>query len=237
MIEHAVESLVNQRIFALALGYEDLNDHDEFRHDSLLALLSDKADPSGSGRIRQQDKGKALAGKSTLNRLELTPTHANATIRYKKIVVLPEKMDDLLVDLFIESHPTTLRKLPSMLMPPMTGCTEDRKVVSSMAIMITTVIYPLYIFCEAFLLCARLRTADQEGAAGTLEEIQRIVAQLRRHWPETRIILRGDSGFCRDNLVQWCEGQPRVNFLFGLAKNTRLKAETEAEMVQAKKQH
>jgi len=237
LIEHSVESLVKQRVFALALGYEDLNDHDELRHDPLLALLSDKSDPSGNDRIRQRDKGKALAGKSTLNRLELTSTDANAASRYKKIVAHPGKMDDLLVDLFIESHPIAPKQIildVDATDDPLHGRQEGHFFHGYYD---HYCYLPLYIFSGENLLCARLRTADQDGAAGTLEETQRIVAQLRSHWPETRIILRGDSGFCRDHLMQWCEEQPRVDFLFGLAKNARLKAETEAEMAQAKKQH
>jgi len=237
LIEHTVESLLKQRIFALALGYEDLNDHDELRHDPLLALLSDKADPGGSDRVRQQDKGKALAGKSTLNRLELTPTDANVASRYKKIVAHPDKMDALLVDLFIDSHPAP----PDQIILDV-DATDDilhgRQEGRFFHGYYDHYCYlPLYIFCEEFLLCARLRTADQDGAAGTLEEIQRMVAQLRSHWPKTRIILRGDSGFCRDHLMQWCEEQAGIDFLFGLAKNARLKAETEAEMAQARKRH
>ncbi len=237
LIEHTVESLVKQRVFGLALGYEDLNDHDELRHDSLLALLSDKADPSGNDRIRQRDKGKALAGKSTLNRLELTSSDANAASRYKKIVAHPDKMDDLLVDLFIESHPIPPNQIildVDATDDPLHGRQEGHFFHGYYD---HYCYLPLYIFSGEHLLCARLRTADQDGAAGTLEEIQRIVAQLRQYWPETRIILRGDSGFCRDNLMHWCEGEPRVDFLFGLAKNDRLKAEIEAEMAQAKKQH
>jgi len=106
LIEHTVESLLKQRIFGIALGYEDLNDHDALRQDALLALLSEKEDPAGNDRLRKQDNGKALAGKSTLNRLELTPLNANGKSRYKKIVANPVAMDNLLVDLFVESLET-----------------------------------------------------------------------------------------------------------------------------------
>ena len=104
LIEHPLESLIKQRVYGIALGYEDLNDHDTLRHDELLALLSDKRDPSGANRLREQDKGKALAGKSTLNRLELTPQGANQKSRYKKIVAHRKAMDALLVELFLESY-------------------------------------------------------------------------------------------------------------------------------------
>ena len=104
LIEHSLETLIKQRVIGLALGYEDLNDHDSLRHDPLLAVLSDQRDLSGKRRKRAQDKGFALAGKSTLNRLELTPFDADPRSRYKKIVARPEAMDDLLVDLFLEAH-------------------------------------------------------------------------------------------------------------------------------------
>jgi DDE family transposase len=104
LIEHSVESLVKQRVYGIALGYEDLNDHDTLRYDALLGLLADKEDPSGAGRRRAEDRGKALAGKSTLNRLELTPKEAGKEDRYKKIVAQTEAMDRLLVEVFVESH-------------------------------------------------------------------------------------------------------------------------------------
>lgn len=103
-IEHTGSELVSQRIYGLALGYEDLNDHDMLRSGPLLAVLCEKEEPTGSNRKCIRDKGKALAGKSTLNRLELTGPDASEKSRYKKIVAHPEKIDDLFVDVFLESY-------------------------------------------------------------------------------------------------------------------------------------
>ncbi len=236
LIEHTVESLTKQRVFGLALGYEDLNDHDALRHDALLALLSDKTDLSGNDRLREQDKGKALAGKSTLNRLELTPSDATGKSRYKKIVANPAAMDRLLVDLFVESFDTPPAEIVldvDATDDPLHGDQEGRFFHGYYK---NYCYLPLYIFCGEQLLCARLRTADQDGAAGTVEELARIVAQIRLAWPEVRIILRGDSGFCRDEIMEWCETH-RVDYVLGLAKNKRLNKAIEVEMVQAKQQH
>lgn len=232
-IEHTLASLIKQRVYALALGYEDLNDHDVLRHDTLLALLSDTQDPLGSGRVRQQDKGKALAGKSTLNRLELTPTDADASSRYKKIVANPKAMDDLLVDLFLESYPSPPAEIildVDATDDPVHGNQEGRFFHGYYR---HYCYLPLYIFAGEHLLCARLRTADQDGAAGTEQEISRLVARIRTRWPDVRIILRGDGGFCRDHLMDWCENN-RVDYVIGLAKNNRLKKIIADEMTQAK---
>ena len=236
LIEHTVESLLKQRIFGIALGYEDLNDHDALRQDALLALLSEKEDPAGNDRLRKQDNGKALAGKSTLNRLELTPLNANGKSRYKKIVANPVAMDNLLVDLFVESLETPPAEIVldvDATDDPLHGNQEGRLFHGYYK---NYCYLPLYIFCGEQLLCARLRTADQDGAAGTVEEITRIVAQIRLAWPEVRIILRGDSGFCRDDIMTWCETH-RIDYVLGLAKNNRLKKEIKIEMAQAKQHH
>ena len=235
LIEHTVESLIKQRVFGIALGYEDLNDHDALRQDELLALLSDKEDLTGNDRVREQDKGKALAGKSTLNRLELTPLNANGKSRYKKIVANPVAMDNLLVDLFVESHETPPAEIVldvDATDDPLHGDQEGRFFHGYYK---NYCYLPLYIFCGEHLLCSRLRTANQDGAAGTVEEVARIVAQIRLAWPEVRIILRGDSGFCRDDIMAWCETH-RVDYVLGLAKNDRLKETIEVEMAQARQQ-
>jgi hypothetical protein len=236
LIEHSLESLVKQRVFGIALGYEDLNDHDALCQDTLLALLSDKTDLTGNDRLREQDKGKALAGKSTLNRLELTPLDANEKSRYKKIVANPAAMDNLLIDLFVESYktpPTEIVLDVDATDDPLHGHQEGRFFHGYYK---NYCYLPLYIFCGEQLLCARLRTADQDGAAGTVEEVARIVAQIRMTWPEVRIIVRGDSGFCRDNIMEWCETH-RVDYVLGLAQNNRLRKAIAAEMAQAKQQY
>jgi hypothetical protein len=235
-IEHSLESLIKQRVMGLALGYEDLNDHDALRQDPLLALLCEVMDPTGQDRRRTQDKGCALAGKSTLNRLELTPLDAGARSRYKKIVACAEAMDDLLVDLFLEAYDTAPAEIildVDATDDPLHGHQEGRFFHGYYR---SYCYLPLYIFCGEHLLCARLRKADQDGAGGSVDELEHIIRRIRLSWPETQIIVRGDSGFCRDDLMSWCEAHG-VEYVLGLAKNTRLKAAIAAEMVEAKLQY
>jgi len=222
-IEHELETLIKQRVFGLALGYEDLVDHDELCRDRLLALLCGVSDVTGSGRQRSSGRGKPLAGKSTLNRLELTPEAVGAGRRYQQVVADFSAMDGLLVDIFLESY----RSAPAAIILDVDA--TDDPVHGRQAGRFFHGYYrhycylPLYIFCGEQLLCARLRTADRDGAAGTVEELAGIVEQVRRRWPATRIIVRGDSGFCREELMSWCEAH-RVDYVLGLAKNARLKA-------------
>ena len=221
MVEHPVESLLAQRIYGLALGYEDINDHDTLRRDSLLALLVGKADLTGERRRRVRDQGCPLAGSSTLNRLELGTPEQAAGHRYQKIVADPEGLDRLLVDVFLESHQGT----PSVLWldldatdDPLHGEQEGRFFHGYYK---SYCYLPLYIFCGEHLLCARLRPADRDAAAGSVDELARIVNQIRARWPKVQIIVRGDSGFCREELMVWCETHD-VGYLLGLAKNDRL---------------
>jgi hypothetical protein len=235
-IEHTVDTLIKQRVMGLALGYEDLNDHDALRQDPLLALLSDVADPTGQDRRRAQDKGCALAGKSTLNRLELTPFDADAGSRYKKVVASPAAMDELLADLFVEAHDSAPEQIivdVDATDDPLHGHQEGRFFHGYYR---HYCYLPLYIFCGEHLLCARLRQADQDGAAGTHEELARIIGRIRLSWPQTRIIVRGDSGFCREDLMVWCEAHG-VDYVLGLAKNSRLKAAITTELAEAKVQY
>jgi hypothetical protein len=223
-IEHTLESLIAQRVFGLALGYEDLNDHDQLRADPLLALVSECADLSGCERRREQDKGCPLAGKSTLNRLELSPADASAGSRYKKIVYDEQAFENLFVDLFLDSHATPPAQIVLDLDAtddPIHGHQEGRFFHGYYK---NYCYLPLYIFCGEQLLCAKLRTAGRDAADGSLEEVQRIVARVRARWPQVKIILRGDSGFCRDELLAWCENNA-VNYVVGLARNKRLEAE------------
>jgi hypothetical protein len=207
------------------------------REDPLLAVLVDKADPRGEDRVRERDKGKALAGKSTLNRLELTPEDADEKSRYKKIVANPQKMDELLVDLFLESH----AEAPGQIVldvdatdDPLHGKQEGRFFHGYYG---HYCYLPLYIFCGEHLLCAHLRTAGQDGAAGTVAELERIVGKIRAVWPAVRIILRGDSGFCRDEIMGWCEATQGIDYVLGLGKNNRLNLAIANEMEQAKQQY
>jgi hypothetical protein len=235
-IEHRVEELVAQRVYGLALGYEDLNDHEELRRDPLLGVLAEKADPSGESRARARDQGKALAGKSTLNRLELTAAEVQKGERYKKIGLDFAAVDRLLGEIFIQAHGAPPQQIVLDLDStddPLHGKQEGRFFHGYYG---HYCYLPLYIFCGEHLLCARLRTAKIDGAAGSVEEVARLVQQLRQAWPEVQIIVRGDSGFCREELMAWCEAN-RVDYVLGLAKNERLRAEITAELAQAAEQY
>jgi len=232
LIEHSVAELVSQRVYGLALGYEDLNDHDELRWDPLMGLLAGKSDPLGHTRVREHDRGKALAGKSTLNRLELTPAKAGPGARYKKIAVRPEAIDDLLVQLFIEAHRDAPRQIVldvDATDDPLHGAQEDRFFHGYYR---QYCYLPLYVFCGEHLLCARLRPSNIDGSLGTVEELERIVGSIRAAWPEVQIVVRGDSGFCREQLMGWCEANG-VDYVLGIAKNARLKASITDEMAHA----
>jgi len=235
-IEHRVEELVAQRVYGLALGYEDLNDHEELRRDPLWGVLAEKADPAGESRARQRDQGKALAGKSTLNRLELTGAEVKEGERYKKIGLDFAAVDRLLGEIFVQAH----REAPKQIIldldstdDPLHGNQEGRFFHGYYG---HYCYLPLYIFCGEHLLCARVRPANIDGAAGSVEEIARLVQQVRQAWPEVRIVVRGDSGFCREELMAWCEAN-QVDYVLGLAKNERLRAEITAELAQAAEQY
>ncbi len=236
LIEHSVEELIAQRIYALALGYEDLNDHDELRNDPLLAVLVGKKDPTGKDRIHKRDKGKALAGKSTLNRLELTPVRANKRSRYKKVAADHHAIDDFFTNVFLQSHdrpPSTIVLDLDATDDPVHGHQLGRFFHGYYK---NYCFLPLYIFCGDHLLCARLRPADIDASAGSVKELERIVTQIRSQWPDVQIIIRGDSGFCRERIMFWCEANS-VDYVLGLAKNERLKKEIAQELKQAKELH
>ena len=222
-IAHRLEEMLAQRIYGLALGYEDLNDHEQLRQDPLLGVLAGKRDLS-----------EPLAGKSTLNRLELTPAGSPAAQRYNKIAYAPEAIDELLVTLFLES-----RKAPKSIVldldatdTPLHGKQEARFFHGYYN---HYCYLPLYIFCGDQLLCARLRPSNIDASAGSREEVERIVTQIRKAWPHTQIILRADSGFCREELMAWCE-KHAVDYVFGFARNPRLRRKIAKEMRQAKKE-
>jgi hypothetical protein len=236
LIEHSVEHLVAQRIYALALGYEDLNDHDQLRHDPLLAVLAGKDDPTGNNRLRRRDKGKALAGKSTLNRLELTPVRADSKSRYKKITINRQAVDEFFVDVFVRSYD----KAPVQIIIDLDA--TDDIIHGNQSGRFFHGYYgnycylPLYIFCGEHLLCARLRPSDIDASAGSVKELARIIAQIRQSWPDVQVIIRGDSGFCREQIMQWCEDN-KADYVLGLAKNERLTDELAQELLQAKSQY
>lgn len=233
LIEHTVEALVKQRVFALALGYEDLNDHDQLRADPLLAVLVGKEDPTGQDRVDPRDRGKPLAGKSTLNRLELTPVGADAGHRYKKIVARHWRIERWFVEAFLNLTPEAPAEIVLDLDAtddPLHGHQPGRFFHGYYK---NYCYLPLYIFCGEHVLCAKLRPSDIDAAAGSVKQVARIVEQVRDRWPEVRIILRGDGGFCRENLLHWCE-ENQVDYLFGLAKNQRLTRILGKELQEAK---
>ena len=235
LIEHAVEELLAQRIYGLALGYEDLNDHDDLRRDPLLATVVGKRDPTGMTRIRTRDRGKALAGKSTLNRLELSPVGADSESRYKKIVCRTRDVEDLFVTLFLQAH----AKPPERIVLDL-DATDDPIHGHQLGRFFhgyykNYCYLPLYIFCGDHLLLARLRPSDIDAAAGSVKHLTRIVTQIRQAWSKVQIVVRADSGFCREDILGWCE-KNGVDYLVGLAQNTRLKAMITAEQDQARLQ-
>jgi len=222
LVEHSVSTMVTQRVIGIALGYEDLNDHDELRHDPVLAVLAGKL-------AAHRSDCAPLAGKSTLNRLELSRLEAT---RYHKVSHDPAAIETLFVDLFLEAH----RRAPEQIIldldatnDPLHGHQEGRFFHGYYD---CYCYLPLYVFCGRHLLAAKLRRSNIDGAAGAIEEVARIVARIRRRWPRVRILLRGDSGFAREALMAWCEAN-RVDFLFGLARNERLEEAIRSELITA----
>jgi hypothetical protein len=225
LVEHFVPTLVGQRVFGIALGYEDVNDHDDLRHDPIMAVLAGKL------AARREDCAP-VAGKSTLNRLELSRWTAT---RYHKIAHDAVAIEGLFVTLFLEAHKTPPKEIILDLDAtddPLHGHQEGRFFHGYYD---CYCYLPLYIFCGRHLLAAKLRPANIDGSAGAVEETARIVAQIRGRWPMTRIILRADSGFARDALMTWCEANG-IDFIFGLAKNVRLNRAIGAELVEAREE-
>jgi len=225
LVEHTVSGLVGQRLFGISLGYEDLIDHDQLRHDPVMAVLG--------GKLQARRKDCApLAGKSTLNRLELSREEPS---RYHKISHDAAAIEGLFVDLFLDAHaapPPQITLDLDATDDPLHGHQEERFFHGYYD---TYCYLPLYVFCGRHLLAAKLRPANIDASAGSIEEVARIVAQIRQRWPGVRILLRADSGFAREALMAWCENN-RVDFLFGLAKNSRLVGEIEAELAAAQEQ-
>jgi hypothetical protein len=235
LIEHQVGELVAQRVLALAQGYEDLNDHDALRDDPLLALAVGKPDLTGAQRVRGRDRGHALAGKSTLNRLERTPDQLKPQERYSKIVYDAAAIEVLFTEDFISTQPRPPAELVLDLDAtddPLHGQQEGRFFHGYYG---CYCYLPLYVFCGDFLLCAKLRQSDRDGSAGALEEVKRIVGQLRAAWPGVGLTLRADSAFAREELMQW-GGEHQVDYIFGLARNSRLETEVRGELATAEAQ-
>ena len=234
LTEHSVEELLRQRIFGLALGYEDLNDHDELRADELLAAVVGKRDVTGAQRPRARDRGKALAGKSTLNRLELTPADADASHRYKKILGDEQALARLWIDCYVATRPKAPERIVIDLDAtddPLHGRQEGRFFHGYYD---HYCYLPLYIFIDDTLVWAELRPSNIDGARGSEAALFEILGRLWQEGPGVEILVRGDSGFCRENLMRLCEAWPGVDYVFGLPKNSRLKELIEAEQEWAK---
>ena len=224
-VEHGIATLVGQRVVGIALGYEDVSDHDDLRHDPVMAVLAGKL------AARRSDCAP-VAGKSTLNRLEHAPSDAPG--RYHKIGHDGSAIESLFVDLFVEAHDIAPKRIVLDLDAtddPVHGGQEGGFFHGYYR---CYCYLPLYIFCGRHLLAAKLRPANIDAAAGTVEEVARIIGRIRRRWPRVRILLRADSGFCREGLMAWCE-ENRVDYLFGLARNKRLQAHIAGEMTAARR--
>ena len=220
---HSARTLAAQRISAIALGYEDVDDHDTLRHDPVLAFLSQSLTPKRSDCA-------PLAGKSTLNRLEHAP--AGAPTRYHKIGHDKDAIEGLFVDLFLEAHDKPPHKIVLDLDAtddPLHGQQEGRFFHGYYG---SYCYLPLYIFCGRHLLAAKLRRSNIDASKGSEEELERIVKQIRKSWPNVRIILRADSGFARDGLMDWCETN-KLDYIFGLARNKRLEKKTAPALEEA----
>ena len=215
---HSLNELLTQRIFGIALGYEDLNDHEQLRYDPLMAVLANKKDPT-------PDEGFALAGKSTLNRLELTTVRPS---RYKKIIASHRKIEDFFVDAFLQIESPQERIVIDLdaTDDPLHGHQSGRFFHGYYK---CYCYLPLYIFCGSHLLSAKLRPANIDGAAGSVKLLERIVRQIRVEWPSVKIVIRGDGGFCRERIMHWCESND-VDYVLGMPKNARLKRAIDLSM-------
>jgi len=222
LIEHSVEQMIRQRVFALALGYEDLNDHEQLRQDPLLGAMAGKAQPGA----------EPLAGKSTLNRMELGTGIAT---RYKKVTFWRDSVDELLVDVFLEAHPAPPQRIVLDIDTTDMALHGNQEGKFYHGYYKHYCYLPLYIFCGDHVLCARLRPSSMGPAVGSRKEVERIVRQIRQRWPEVEIILRGDSGFCSDELLTWCE-QNKVDYVVGMARNQRVEGLIAGPLAEAKQQ-
>jgi hypothetical protein len=222
LIEHSVEQMLAQRVYGLALGYEDLNDHEQLRHDPLLRVVAGKAEP---------DK-EALAGKSTLNRMDLgdgTPD------RYKKITFWRDAIDELMVEMFLEAHTAVPEQIVLDIDTTDFALHGEQEGRFYHGYYDHYCYLPLYVFAGEHVLCARLRPSNIDPSAGSRKEIERIVSRLRTSWPEVKIVLRGDSGFCREELMAWCEAN-QVDYVFGMARNPLLEKIVAEALEQARRQ-
>lgn len=232
LVEHALPALVAQRVHGIALGYEDINDHDRLRLDPLLAVSCGRGDVLGEERHSSEDRGKPLAGKSTLNRLELGAQSREG--HYRKIQADAGAIEDLLVESGVRAIP---RKSQVIVLDfdatddPVHGDQEGRFFHGYYK---DYCYLPLYCFCGDIPLWAELRESNQDGSAGTKEALEKILGAIRKRFGKhVPVIVRADSGFCRNGLMSWIEGQPNVHYCIGLARNSRLEEMLEPAFHQA----
>jgi hypothetical protein len=224
LISHPVRQLVAQRVFGLCLGYEDVSDHDLIGKDPLLAAACGR----GEG---------ALAGKSTLSRLEMTKKGATSGTRYEKVELVEERVDQLLADVFMDAmgpaDPGLIVIDVDASDVPLHGRQEGRFFHGYYD---EHCYLPLYVFAGDHLLLARLRTADCDAAKGVVDELRAIVARLRQRWSRAKILVRGDSGFCREELMAWCEAAGHF-YVLGVARNARLEEHVADALAEATALH
>jgi hypothetical protein len=219
LIDHSVEELLRQRIYGLGLGYEDLNDHEQLRRDPLLAASCEKLDPLGENRLHPTlDKGIALAGVSTLNRLELSN---NRESRYHKIQHQPELIEQCLLRMAVRSLPKHAEEIIldlDAMGHELHGHQEGRNFNRYYD---EYCYLPLYIFAGNVPLWAQVRPSDVDPIQGVCEALDKVVAAIRRRCRKARIIVRGDGGFSRDEVMSWCE-KSQVSYCLGFARNAVL---------------
>lgn len=230
-VEHQLPEMIAQRLFGLGAGYEDLNDHNELRLDPLMAVAVGKADPTGMDRMCAEDKGRALAGAATLNRLELG--NQPGAERYRKIKADMEMIEDLLIDFGIL---TLSPETPEVVLDfdatdDIIHGTQEGRFFNGYYDHYCYL--PLYCFAGSVPLFAKLRMSDQDACKGTVEALEKIVPAIRQRCPQAHIIVRADSGFCREEIMAWCETQ-EIYYCFGLARNSRLLKLSERAMFSAK---
>jgi len=229
-VDHRLPELLAQRLYGMALGYEDLNDHNELRRDPLLATACNKKDPWGRDRFHAAHRGIALAGASTLNRLELSNNQAT---RGHKLPHDPRKIEACLLEMGVRCLPKHAREIVIDLdaMGPRLHGTQEGRHFS--AYYDDYCYLPLYVFAGDIPLWAQLRTSDRDGAEGVVAALEKIVPAIRQRCRRARIIARSDSGFCRDEIMSWCEGQG-VYYCLGLAKNPVLLARLGSALADAR---
>ena len=233
-IEHSAEALLAQRIYGICLGYEDIVDHEQLRHDPLLATLCGQSDVEGRRRRLSRDQGVPLAGKSTLNRLE--NSRPGKESRYCKIHWDEAAIRRFFVDAFLDSESEPPQRIILDLDDtddPLHGHQEGRFFHGYYD---CYCYLPLYIFCDDHLLCAKLRRSNIDSSNGCWEELQHIVGQIRQRWAQVSILVRGDSGFCREPIMRWCE-TAGVDYVLGIAQNSRLKSRLAKDMAISERQH